>query len=159
MLGRSKSKKRQGSIATLVGAETRVQGDIEFAGGFHIDGYVKGNVIATGEEGALLSISERGYVEGTVVAAQVLLNGTVRGDVRASERVELGPKAKVTGNVQYRLIEMAIGAEVNGQLIHESDESAHDESAHEVSAPPSEPEAEPELEPPAERTGLFGEAR
>jgi cytoskeletal protein CcmA (bactofilin family) len=50
-----------------------------------------------------------------------LLNGTVKGDVDASQRVELGSKARVVGNVQYKLIEMAIGAEVNGKLIHTSE--------------------------------------
>ena len=54
----------------------------------------------------------------------VVLNGTVKGDVRATERVELGPKARVIGNVQYKLIEMSIGAEVNGKLIHESEHAA-----------------------------------
>ena len=54
----------------------------------------------------------------------VVLNGTVKGDVRATERVELGPKARVIGNVQYKLIEMSIGAEVNGKLIHESEHGA-----------------------------------
>jgi len=54
----------------------------------------------------------------------VQLNGTVKGDVRATERVVLGPKARVIGNVQYKLIEMSIGAEVNGKLIHESEGGA-----------------------------------
>ena len=54
----------------------------------------------------------------------VVLNGTVKGDVRATQRVELGPKARVIGNVQYKLIEMSIGAEVNGKLIHESEHAA-----------------------------------
>ena len=69
----------------------------------------------------MLSISERGCIEGSVVVPHVVLNGTVKGDVRATERVELGPKARVIGNVQYKLIEMSIGAEVNGKLIHESE--------------------------------------
>ena len=51
----------------------------------------------------------------------LLLNGTVKGDVVVSERVELGQTARVIGNVQYKLIEMAIGAEVNGKLVHESE--------------------------------------
>jgi cytoskeletal protein CcmA (bactofilin family) len=100
-----------------------VHGDIEFAGGFHVDGYVKGNVTA-GDARAVLSISERGCIEGSVVAPQVLLNGTVRGDVWASERLELGAKARVVGNVHYKVIEMAVGAEVNGKLIHESENGA-----------------------------------
>lgn len=121
------SKKRhQSSIGTLVGADTRVHGDIEFSGGFHVDGYVKGNVKSVKDSDSRLSISERGCVEGTVMVPHVLLNGTVKGDVNATEKVELGPQAKVIGNVQYKLIEMAIGAEVNGKLIHES-ESALEE--------------------------------
>jgi cytoskeletal protein CcmA (bactofilin family) len=121
MLG--KKSRNQAPIGTLVGADTRVHGDIEFAGGCHIDGYVKGNVRA-GDPGGVLSVSERGCVEGSVVAPHVQLNGTVKGDVRATERVVLGPKARVIGNVQYKLIEMSIGAEVNGKLIHESEGGA-----------------------------------
>jgi cytoskeletal protein CcmA (bactofilin family) len=122
MLGRK--SRSQAPIETLVGADTRIQGDIEFAGGCHVDGYVKGNVKATKDARAVLSISERGCIEGSVMVPHVLLNGTVKGDVRATERVELGPKARVIGNVQYRLIEMSIGAEVNGKLIHESEGGA-----------------------------------
>jgi cytoskeletal protein CcmA (bactofilin family) len=107
-----------------VGAETRVHGDIEFTGGFHVDGYVKGNVRAPKDDSSVLSISERGCIEGSVMVAHVVLNGTVKGDVRATQRVELGPKARVIGNVQYKLIEMSIGAEVNGKLIHESEHAA-----------------------------------
>jgi cytoskeletal protein CcmA (bactofilin family) len=119
-----KKHRHQAAINTLVGADTRVHGDIEFSGGFLVDGYVKGNVKAVKDEHATLSISEKGCVEGAVMVPHVLLNGTVRGDVRATERIELGPHARVIGNVQYRLIEMAIGAEVNGKLIHESESSA-----------------------------------
>ena len=59
-----------------------------------------------------------------LVMAALRVNGTVKGDVRATQRVELGPKARVIGNVQYKLIEMSIGAEVNGKLIHESEQAA-----------------------------------
>jgi cytoskeletal protein CcmA (bactofilin family) len=119
MLGRK--TRNQAPISTLVGVDTRVNGDIDFAGGFHVDGYVKGNVKATTDDTSTLSISERGCIEGSVVVPHLLLNGTVKGDVRATERVELGPKARVIGNVHYKLIEMAIGAEVNGKLLHESE--------------------------------------
>src|SRR5690606_159815 len=119
------NKRRQPAIGTLIGADSRIEGDIEFKGGLHIDGHVRGNVISADEERSLLSISERGCVEGVVAAPHVRLNGTVKGDVKATERVELGPRAKVIGNVQYKLIEMAVGAEVNGKLIHESEHRGH----------------------------------
>jgi cytoskeletal protein CcmA (bactofilin family) len=117
-----KQKRRgDGPITTLVGKDTRVHGDLEFTGGCLIDGYVKGNVKAVADDDATLNISERGCVEGAVMVANVLLNGTIKGDVKALKRVELGSKARVVGNVQYSLIEMAVGAEVNGKLIHESE--------------------------------------
>lgn len=119
-----KSKRKHAAINTLVGADTRVNGDVEFTGGFLVDGRVIGNVKAIGDDRSMLSVSERGSIEGTVVAPHVLLNGTVHGDVFATERIELGPKSRVVGNVQYKLIEMSIGAEVNGKLIHESDKRA-----------------------------------
>ena len=111
MLGMKKSNRA--AVKSFVGSETRVHGDIEFTGGFHVDGYVKGNIEGVKDDAAVLSISETGCVEGSVVVPHLLLNGIVRGDVRATERVELGPGARVIGNVQYKLIEMSIGAEVN----------------------------------------------
>ena len=116
-----KKRRREPAISTLVGNDTRVHGDLEFTGGCLVDGYVKGNVRSVDDDNATLSVSERGCIEGAVVVPNVLLNGTVKGDVKAMHRVELGSHARVVGNVQYRLIEMAIGAEVNGKLIHESE--------------------------------------
>jgi cytoskeletal protein CcmA (bactofilin family) len=105
-------------IDTLIGAKTRINGDVEFAGGFHIDGYIKGNVrCALGGED-ILSVSEAGCIEGSVVTPNIILNGIVKGDIEASGRVELGPRAQVLGNVQYSTIETAVGARISGKLIH-----------------------------------------
>ncbi len=117
MFGREKRK--NANIDTLVGSNTKVSGDVEFSGGFHVDGYIKGNIQAEPDSQSVLSISEHGTVEGSVSVPQVILNGTVKGDVSARDRVELGTTARVIGNVYYNLIEMAIGAEINGKLIHE----------------------------------------
>lgn len=114
-----KQRRRSGIVDTLVGSNTQVNGDLHFVGGCHIDGTVKGNVIADAASQSELSISENGTVEGGVTVPHVVLNGIVRGDVCASKRVELGPTARVIGNVYYNLIEMAIGAEINGKLVHQ----------------------------------------
>ncbi|MFK7887431.1 MAG: polymer-forming cytoskeletal protein [Gammaproteobacteria bacterium] len=113
------SRRRAQSIDTLIAGNTKVSGDIEFSGGLHVDGYIKGNIQAELESKSVLSIAEQGVVEGSVSVPHVVLNGTVKGDVSARERVELGATARVIGNVFYNLIEMAIGAEINGKLIHE----------------------------------------
>jgi cytoskeletal protein CcmA (bactofilin family) len=106
-------------IDTLVGPNTRVNGDLAFGGRCHVDGLVKGNVSADPESNSALSIAEDGSVEGGVRVPYVVLHGIVRGDVFANQRVELGPTARVIGNVYYNLIEMAIGAEINGKLVHQ----------------------------------------
>ena len=104
-------------IDTLIGRSASIQGDIEFSGGLHIDGRVAGNVRVAPGGAAALSISEHGVVEGSVEAPQVVLNGTVKGDIVAAERVVLGAKARVLGDVRYGVIEMALGAEITGRLI------------------------------------------
>jgi cytoskeletal protein CcmA (bactofilin family) len=114
-----KKQRRHSVVDTLVGSNSQVNGDLNFKGGCHIDGTVKGNVVADAESSSALSISEEGTVEGGVAVPYVVLNGIVRGDVTASQRVELGPTARVIGNVYYNLIEMAIGAEINGKLVHQ----------------------------------------
>jgi len=110
-------------IDTLIGAKTRINGDVEFTGGFHLDGYINGNVKGELGAGAFLSVSELGCIEGSVIAPSVILNGIVKGDIEASDRVKLGAKARVLGNVHYTLIETAVGAQINGQLIHRVSDS------------------------------------
>ena len=137
MWGSSRKRGTSIDIQTLVGPGTRVRGDIDFVGGCHVDGEIVGNVRASGTASATLSISEAGRVEGSVSAPFVVLNGTVEGDVKALERVELGATAKVVGNVHYRLIEMAIGAEINGSLVHEGDPPASAEGGGQALASPA----------------------
>ncbi|MCI0517978.1 MAG: polymer-forming cytoskeletal protein [Woeseiaceae bacterium] len=117
MFGRK--NRRHSIVDTLVGANSSINGDLFFSGGCHIDGTVNGSVSADPDGNSALSISEDGNVEGGVKVPYVVLNGIVRGDVVASRRVELGPTARVIGNVYYNLIEMAIGAEINGKLVHQ----------------------------------------
>jgi cytoskeletal protein CcmA (bactofilin family) len=105
-------------IDTLIGAKTRINGDVEFGGGFHLDGYINGNVTCEPGGDDILSVSEAGCIEGSVVVPNIILNGVVKGDIEASGRVELGPRAQVLGSVHYTTIETAVGARITGKLIH-----------------------------------------
>jgi cytoskeletal protein CcmA (bactofilin family) len=105
-------------IDTLIGAKTRIHGDVEFAGGLHLDGRINGDVKGAAGGHAILSVSETGCIEGSVLAASVLVNGTVNGDIDATDRVELGAKARVLGSVYYSVIESAVGAQIYGKLNH-----------------------------------------
>ena len=114
----NRKKRRVTRIDTLIAQDSEIQGDIRFTGGLHIDGTIKGNVIAENDGSSMLSLSECGTIEGEVTVPYVILNGAVMGDVHSSEHVELAYMTRVTGNVYYNLLEMAIGAEVNGKLVH-----------------------------------------
>ena len=125
MLGNS-SKKSKGAttkVDTLIGHETEILGDVHFTGGLHIDGVIKGNVYADGASESMATISERGRVEGELRVPNLLINGYVAGDVYAGERLDLARNARIRGDVYYQTMEMAGGAEVNGQLVRTDDAS------------------------------------
>lgn len=113
-----KGKKKTARMDTLVGVNSEIIGDIKFSGGLHVDGIVQGNIVAEGENNSLVQLSDKGTIKGEVKAPFITLNGVVVGDVYGSDHVGLEPKARVTGDVYYGLIEMAMGAEVNGRLVH-----------------------------------------
>ena len=117
----SDKKVKSSKIDTLVGQGVEVTGDIKFQGGLHLDGLIRGNVsTADNAEGAVLVISDQGRVEGDVYVAYAVINGEVVGNVYASEKLELSAKARISGNVEYNLLEMASGAEINGQMLHKA---------------------------------------
>lgn len=113
----NRSKPQPVRVETLLGPTARVQGDVEFAGALHLDGYVAGNVRSPADARSTLSVSDNGRVEGNVEVANVLLHGAVHGDIRARGRVVLGAHSRVHGNVYYGVIEMALGAQVRGRLV------------------------------------------
>ena len=108
---------------TLIAPHTEVIGDIHFENQLYVSGKVTGNVKAENDK-ATLVISEEGCVAGEVRVPNIVINGTVEGDVYAGHKVELAPQAKVKGNLYYKLIEMQLGALVDGQLVHEEAGSA-----------------------------------
>lgn len=122
LFGGSSNQPANGQYDTLIGQQTEILGDVRFSGGLHVDGRIRGNVLAASDKAAVLSISQQGLVEGDVRVPNIVLNGTVTGDVHASERITIAAHGRVTGNVYYKVLEMASGATVNGQLLHEGDE-------------------------------------
>ena len=104
-------------IDTLVGADTRIDGDIHFTGGLRVDGSVRGNVTEM-ETPSTLVLSENGRIEGAITVSQVVINGVVTGPVQATQFIELQTKSRVAGDVSYKSLEMHTGAVVEGKLIY-----------------------------------------
>lgn len=117
----SKHSKPQNRIDSLIGAGTKVTGDIHFTGGLRVDGEIFGSVIADPGKASTLVLSEQARVNGEIRVTHLVLNGTVAGPIEASEYLELQSKAKVTGDVRYKTLEIQLGAIVEGKLAHLSE--------------------------------------
>lgn len=118
--------KPQNRIDSLIGAGTKIEGDLHFSGGLRVDGEINGNVIADLGKPSTLVLSEHARVNGEIKVTHLVINGTVAGPVHASEYLELQSKAKVTGDVHYKTLEIQLGAIVAGRLIHLASEAAGD---------------------------------
>jgi cytoskeletal protein CcmA (bactofilin family) len=135
MFGRRKQTSTR--IDTLLGKTATLNGDLEFSGGLHLDGRVNGNVRSNAEDGGALSVSENGFIEGNVEVTNIVMNGTVNGDMHARDRLVLGGSARVNGNVHYGVIEMAPGAVITGKLIPLGKDNASGSSESQPEAAPA----------------------
>lgn len=124
MFGKKSEGAPQGRIDSLIGAGTRIEGSIRFAGGLRIDGEVQGCVeAAEGASSSTLVLSEHARVEGAIRVAHLVTNGTVVGPVSVSESLEIQSKARILGDVEYTVIEMHQGAVVEGHMLHRDGKS------------------------------------
>jgi cytoskeletal protein CcmA (bactofilin family) len=118
--------KNTGGGTTLISRDTVVVGDLHFTGSLDVEGLVQGNIVAKPGKDATTRVIDHGRVEGDIRVPDVIINGEVQGDVHSSKHLELAPKARVTGNVYYTLVEMAVGSEVNGSLQHVVEQESAD---------------------------------
>lgn len=114
-----KQAKPNNRIDSLIGAGTRIEGNIVFSGGLRIDGEVRGNVRSEEGQTGTLVVSEHARIDGEVNVSHLVVNGTINGPVSSQEFLELQPRARVTGDVEYNTIEMHLGAVVQGRLVHQ----------------------------------------
>ena len=124
---------------TLVAANTEIAGDVKFEDQLYINGRVNGNVLADPGSKATVVVSEEGSVKGEIRVPNVVINGSVEGNIFASARMELATKAQVKGNVYYTLIEMQLGAMVDGQLVHDEKLAAEAKNVHPFPADQKKP--------------------
>lgn len=110
--------KAQSRIDTLIGAETQVEGNINFVGGLRVDGEVRGNVSEASGKAGTLVLSEQGRIDGAITVSHIVINGKVTGPVRSNQFIELQAKSRVSGDVHYKSLEIHTGAVVEGKLIY-----------------------------------------
>lgn len=110
------SKKKQPPIRTLIGEGTTIRGEVNFTEGLRIDGEIVGDVSGIGDGPSILVISEKARVSGKVKAGHVIVNGEINGPVESTDLLELQPRARITGDVRYEVLEMHQGATIDGEL-------------------------------------------
>ena len=115
-----KTSKPQNRIDSLIGAGTKIEGNVTFSGGLRVDGEIKGNVIASGEQPSTLVVSEQARIDGEIHVSHLVVNGTINGPVHSAEFLELQAHSRVKGDVHYNTLEMHLGAVVDGHLVHSS---------------------------------------
>ncbi len=120
MFGSDKRSGKTAAISTLIAAGTIIRGDVHFQGGLLLEGAIEGSIAADGAD-SMLTLSGEGRVVGEVRVSNALVNGTVHGDIYADERLELAGNARIDGNVYYKVLEMAAGAQVNGKMIYQGE--------------------------------------
>ena len=121
-----KTNKIDNRIDTLVGADTQLEGSMVFSGGLRVDGVIRGIVSEQPGTPSTIILSEHGRIEGSVTAAKIVLNGVVVGPVKASQFIELQTKARITGDLHYKSLEMHTGAVIDGKLVHLEENASDD---------------------------------
>jgi cytoskeletal protein CcmA (bactofilin family) len=99
-LARKPTEKPCNTIDTLIGVSTDMKGDIT----------------ARSDDNSTLVLSENAVVTGDVSVPHMIVNGKIKGSVRSAERLELQSKAEINGDVSYKVLEIAAGAQVNGVM-------------------------------------------
>ena len=117
-----RESKPQNRIDSLIGATTRIEGNVIFSGGLRVDGMVRGNVGALPDQASTLVISSDARIDGEVQASHVVVNGTINGPVDARETLELQANSRVKGDIHYKSIEIQQGAVIEGRLVHHTAE-------------------------------------
>jgi cytoskeletal protein CcmA (bactofilin family) len=102
---------KEGTVSGFVGAGASVQGEASFNGMMRVDGRLTGSIKS--EKGTLI-VSYGGTVEAVIEVAVANINGTVRGDIIASERIEMGRSAHVIGNIRTPSLVIEQGAIFEG---------------------------------------------
>lgn len=133
MFGNDKRNgKAVATISTLIAEGTKINGDVHFSGGLHLEGVIDGSISAEGSD-SVLTLSEKGRINGEVRVSNAVVNGAVHGDIFVGERLELAGNARIEGNVHYKVLEMAAGAQINGKMLYQS------EPPRRLAAPETEP--------------------
>ena len=97
---------------TYIAGSTKIVGTITGQGTYVFCGTVEGDCDITGP----LTLAEGGLWKGAMKATDIVVAGTVEGDVSAKQRVEILGSARITGSLSGNSIAVAEGAIIEGEI-------------------------------------------
>jgi cytoskeletal protein CcmA (bactofilin family) len=119
---------KEGRLSGFVGNGTVLTGETNFQAMLRVDGHLTGRV--SSESGTLI-VGSTGRVDANILVAAAMINGTVNGDIVASEKVELGRTARVIGNIQSPRLVIEDGAILEGSCNMLKSKEAFDKKVYE----------------------------
>ena len=102
---------KEGTLSGFVGGGTDVTGEANFKAMTTLDGHFSGRI--TSSTGTLI-VGNNGSVDANIEVAVAVIHGAINGDIIATQRLELGRAAKVTGNIQTPSLVIEQGAIFEG---------------------------------------------
>ena len=130
---------KEGRLSGFVGHGTTLTGETEFHAMLRVDGHLIGTV--SSDSGTLI-IGTNGQVDANIMVAAAMVNGTVNGDIYATEKLHLGRTARVMGNIQSPRLIVEEGAILEGSCNMLKARETQEEEAVAAAAAVEEPEME-----------------
>ena len=109
-------KKNKFNIDTLINEDFVIKGDTTYVGGIRLDGKIFGNVNVLGGNNGTLIMGEGSEVRGDIIVHNAIIGGKVTGNIRALDYIEIHPKADISGDIEYKVLEVHAGAKIQGVL-------------------------------------------
>lgn len=109
-------KKNKFNIDTLINEDFVIKGDTTYVGGIRLDGKIFGNVNVLGGNNGTLIMGEGSEVKGDIIVHNAIIGGKVTGNIRALDYIEIHPKADISGDIEYKVLEVHAGAKIQGVL-------------------------------------------
>ena len=106
---KKKSKSLLDSVESLIGHSATIEGAVKTDKTVRIDGKINGNIIAEG-----VIVGEKAEITGDIDTKVIVIAGLIKGNINASETIEILPQAKVFGDIKTNILTIAEGAHFYG---------------------------------------------
>jgi len=106
------AKKTQQGIQTFLGPQTTLEGTLTFTGTVRLDGHFSGNIES--DEGTII-VGKKAVINANISVHTATVSGEVKGNINATDRIELRPPARVYGDLNAPVVLIDEGVVFDGK--------------------------------------------